>query len=40
MLLDVLRVRRRAWRGEYELDGTAAPIVIEEPAAEPLQAAA
>ncbi|MFN0051183.1 MAG: glycosyltransferase [Planctomycetales bacterium] len=32
MLLDVIGVRRRDWRGEYALDGTAPPIVIETPA--------
>jgi dolichyl-phosphate beta-glucosyltransferase len=39
MLLDVARVRRRAWRGEYALDG-AEPSFVIEPAAEPVQAAA
>lgn len=39
MLLDVVGVRRRAWRGEYGLDGTTPPIVIE-PASDRLPAAA
>jgi dolichyl-phosphate beta-glucosyltransferase len=39
MLLDVVSVRRRSWRGEYELDA-ASPIVIEPRPAEPAQAAA
>jgi hypothetical protein len=39
MLLDVLRVRRRAARGDYNLDGTTPPIVIEAPT-RPVRAAA
>jgi dolichyl-phosphate beta-glucosyltransferase len=39
MLLDVLRVRHRSWRGEYEFD-SATPIVIEPQPADPVQAAA
>ncbi|HTI51003.1 MAG TPA: glycosyltransferase [Planctomycetaceae bacterium] len=39
MLLDVVRVRRRSWHGEYGLDGVA-PIVIDSQSVEPVQAAA
>lgn len=34
MLLDVIGVRRRDWRGEYALDGDVPPIVIESSAPE------
>lgn len=40
MLLDVIGVRRRAWRGEYALDGTLPPIRIEPASPESSKAAA
>lgn len=39
MLLDVLKVRARAWQGEYQLD-SANPIVLEPAPADPGKAAA